>query len=183
MWGIGTKLVTCFDDPALGGVYKLVEIDKKPKIKLSGDLAKITIPYEKSLIRFYQKSANNSEKMVLDVITLSMGKDDDRELSNKLDGFQDRIFYDVYDRNKKYSMADFKFDRFEELLKPLFSNGRRSKNKIELLEARRNMEININKMDKRYLRLENSETYRILISEKLYKTRQQLIKRKLKKEN
>ncbi len=182
IWGIGTKLVTCFDDPALGGVYKLVEIDKEPKIKLSGDQAKITIPYEKSLIRFYKKSANNSEKMVLDVITLS-GEGNEQESSNKLDGFQDSIFYDVYDKNKKYNIVDFKFDRFEDLLKPLFSNGKRSKNKVELLEARKNMEIGINKMDERYLRLENPETYRILISEKLYKPRQQLIKRKLYKEN
>ena len=44
IWGIGTKLVTCFDDPALGGVYKLVEIDNEPKIKLSDEPAKITIP-------------------------------------------------------------------------------------------------------------------------------------------
>ncbi|MHA1489218.1 MAG: nicotinate phosphoribosyltransferase, partial [Promethearchaeota archaeon] len=33
LWGIGTKLATCYDDPALGGVYKLVEIDNIPKLK------------------------------------------------------------------------------------------------------------------------------------------------------
>ena len=49
MWGVGTRLVTAYDQPALGGVYKLTALrdaDGKweHKIKLSEQSAKISIP-------------------------------------------------------------------------------------------------------------------------------------------
>jgi len=49
VWGVGTRLVTGYDDPALGGVYKLSAIRRpdgawEPKLKLSEQAAKVTNP-------------------------------------------------------------------------------------------------------------------------------------------
>ncbi|MBA2115296.1 hypothetical protein [Bremerella alba] len=49
VWGVGTKLATAFDQPALGGVYKLAALQREdgswePKVKLSEQAIKTSIP-------------------------------------------------------------------------------------------------------------------------------------------
>ncbi len=60
-WGVGTKLVTAYSTPALGGVYKLTAIEEngrmQPKIKLSDNPEKITNPGLKKVIRFFDDSS------------------------------------------------------------------------------------------------------------------------------
>jgi len=59
VWGVGTKLATAFDQPALGGVYKLTAVHNSDghwqnKIKLSEQTAKISIPGMLQVRRYSQ---------------------------------------------------------------------------------------------------------------------------------
>jgi len=55
VYGIGTHLITCQAQPALGCVFKLVQVGDKPRIKLSADAGKITIPGTKKAYRLFGK--------------------------------------------------------------------------------------------------------------------------------
>ena len=59
IWGVGTRLVTSYSCPALGGVYKLSAIfengQMQPKLKVSDDPEKTTNPGVKKVVRFYDE--------------------------------------------------------------------------------------------------------------------------------
>jgi nicotinate phosphoribosyltransferase len=63
-FGIGTHLVTCQAQPALGFVYKLVMIMDNPRIKLSQDVGKVTIPAKKEVYRLI----GNENKPIIDLM-------------------------------------------------------------------------------------------------------------------
>ncbi|TFD93569.1 nicotinate phosphoribosyltransferase [Jeotgalibacillus sp. R-1-5s-1] len=72
IWGIGTKLITAYDQPALGAVYKLVSIENESgdmvdTIKISSNAEKVTTPGLKRVYRIINRVNNKSEG---DYITL-----------------------------------------------------------------------------------------------------------------
>ena len=61
-FGVGTELATSRDDPAIAGVYKLIEYNHKPKIKISED--KLTYPGIKQIYRIYNKQGEFKEDVL-----------------------------------------------------------------------------------------------------------------------
>ncbi|MBI9058154.1 MAG: nicotinate phosphoribosyltransferase [Labilibaculum sp.] len=54
-YGIGTELVTGKDTGALDGVYKLVQNNGVPRLKISENIEKITMPGKKKLVRYFDE--------------------------------------------------------------------------------------------------------------------------------
>ena len=78
MWGVGTKLATAYDQPALNGVYKLTALRRpgqtwQPKVKISEQTAKVSTPGVLQ-IRRYRQGGSFVADMIYD---LSLGVEDD----------------------------------------------------------------------------------------------------------
>ncbi|MBX7223198.1 MAG: nicotinate phosphoribosyltransferase [Blastocatellia bacterium] len=110
MWGVGTKLITGYDQPALGGVYKLSAVRSEGgewvhKVKLSEQSIKISNPGIQQVRRYYTATENIGDAIY----------DVDTNLSGGC------TIVDPMDptRMKKIS-ADV---RYRDLLVPVFRNG------------------------------------------------------------
>lgn len=95
-WGVGTKLITAYDQPALGAVYKLVAIEDEngklsDRIKISNNAEKVTVPGKKNVYRVINTLTNKSEG---DYITL------EHEEPNKEERL--KMFHPVHTYKMKY---------------------------------------------------------------------------------
>jgi nicotinate phosphoribosyltransferase len=124
VWGVGTKLVTCFDQPALGGVYKLTAIQEaggewRTPVKVSADTPKITVPGKLGVRRFYDRDGTARADMIWDEL-------------HALDG--SRVIVDPADSHHRMTI-DAAWTH-KEVLVPVFRGGRRVYDVPALEEAR-----------------------------------------------
>jgi nicotinate phosphoribosyltransferase len=163
MWGIGTKLATAYDQPALGGVYKMSAIkDKKGiwdyKIKLSEQILKINNPGIQQVRRYY-----NSSKMVADMIyDINFGVSDKN------------IIYHPADYTKR-KMLDEKALQSQDLLTPVFRQGKLTYELPEIQHIRKKVKQELDSMYAGIKRFENPHTYPVGLEEKLYDNKMKLI--------
>lgn len=109
-WGVGTKLITAFDQPALGGVYKLGAIrdSGKPwqyKLKLSEQQAKISNPGILQVRRFESAGFYAGDAIY----------DEESQLSKEV------VIVDPLDVTRRKVVSNN--DRSHDLLKPIFKDG------------------------------------------------------------
>ncbi len=68
LFGVGERMITARSEPVFGGVYKLAAVEDAkgniiPKIKVSENVEKITVPHFKKVYRFY---GNDTGKAIAD---------------------------------------------------------------------------------------------------------------------
>ncbi len=53
IFGVGTEMITGKPDAALDGVYKLTAVNETPRMKLSENIEKLTLPGKKKVVRYF----------------------------------------------------------------------------------------------------------------------------------
>ncbi len=162
VWGVGTKLVTAHDQPALGGVYKLSAIREsdaawEPKLKVSEQTAKITVPGRLGVRRF-----EDSGKLVGDMVY---------EIDSPPSG--DTVMVDPADPTRRKS-----FDvltSFRELLEPVMRSGKLQGRQPELAAVRRRATEEVSTLDATQTRFLNPHSYPVGLERSLHDSRMALI--------
>ena len=153
-WGVGTKLITAFDHPALGAVYKLAAIEDDQgnmvdTIKISSNPEKVTTPGIKNVYRIINLDTGRSEG---DYITL---EGEDPQSEERL-----HMFHPVHTYLSKY------VTHFEarELHHNIFSNGQLVYSLPNLEDIRGFVQENLNLLWDEYTRTINPHQYPVDLS-------------------
>lgn len=164
-WGVGTKLITSEDLPALGGVYKLSAVFEKdgtitPKIKLSDNTEKVTNPSFKSLYRLYDKDTNMA---IADLITLH---------EEQVDESKPLTLFHPIETWKKHELDNF---YVEKLQHEIVKNGKLVYTFPTLQEIQTFSKNELSKFWEEYLRLDMPQVYKVDLSSKLHELKISMI--------
>ena len=157
MFGVGTRLVTGYSDGALDGVYKMVQLKGRPIIKISENPAKINIPGEKELYRYYDAGDG---LWLLDGLCLAGGDDEPTVL-----------MHPDFDY-KKTEVAGLKR---EKIRKEIVKNGELVYTFPTLLETRTWSAQRFSLLYGEHKRFANPHAYHIGVSRELFDLRRSLI--------
>lgn len=161
IWGVGTKLITAFDQPALGGVYKLTAIRQpggawEHKIKLSEQAIKISNPGILQVRRFFIDG-----EAVGDMICSEDIAEPTRTIVDPLD----------LTRRKHFDATS----ETEDLLVPVFRGGRRVYDPPSLDEIRARRERELARFHPGIKRLVHPHRYPVGLEEKLFDLKTRLV--------
>lgn len=155
IFGVGTRLVTGHDSPALDGVYKLSSINNQPKLKISENLSKVNLPGLKKIYRYIQDDGS----FYADGICLN-----DQENINS-------IYHPFYPK-KHTSVEPY---QHEELLSGVMNDGVITAQLATATESAAYVQKRLGQMQKEHLRFENPHYYKVGLSEKLLDLRNRLL--------
>ena len=166
-FGVGTKLATAFDQPTLGGVYKLTATREsagapwEKRLKISESMAKLTTPGVLDVRRYYNDDGTIAGDMVFDV---SVGADEREVIVDPLDDL----------RQKNLSGK-----RYVTLLEPLARQGRvvLGPEERSAMAARDRARAGLATLDESQLRMLNPHTYPVGLDYGLSEERRALVAR------
>ena len=156
-WGVGTKLITSADMPALGGVYKLAAViddgNLIPKIKISESAEKITNPGFKNIYRVYDKATGKAEA---DMIFLR---------GETFDTSKPLVLTHPTDRWKKIVFENYELRALQQ---DVIKDGKLVRPLPALKEIKAYAEKEIDSFWDEYKRLDKPHVYKVDLSDKLY---------------
>ncbi len=166
-WGVGTKLITSADLPALGGVYKLAAVyDEEgkeiPKIKLSNTTEKITNPSFKEVYRIYDRE---TDKAIADYIT---------RFDEEVDESEPLLLFHPVDTWKRMTVKNFRARKLRVLL---VKGGKRTCAPLPLTQIRQYCAEEKGRFWEEYTRQDMPHIYKVDLSPKLYELKRGMVEK------
>lgn len=165
MFGVGERMITARSEPVFGGVYKLVAVEDEagnvvPKIKVSENVEKITVPHFKKVYRFY---GNDTGKAIADYMTV---------YDEEVDDSKDLEIFDPNATWKKKTVYDF---HARQLLEPIFLGGKLVYQSPSLPEIKAYCQQQVDTLWDEVKRFDNPHSYYVDLSQKLWDIRHDLL--------
>ena len=164
-FGVGERLITASSEAVFGGVYKLAAVEKDgeiiPKIKVSENTAKITIPGVKIPWRLFDRKTG---KAIADVITLN---------DEKIDSSEPYEIFDPIHTWKRKVVTDFVAVKLQ---KKIFENGKQVYESPSVKEISDYRKEQVDSLWDEVKRFEKPHTYYVDLSEKLWEQKNSLLK-------
>lgn len=169
-YGVGERLITASSEAVFGGVYKLSAVEKDgavvPKIKISENTAKVTLPGVKIPWRLYDK---HTGKAIADVITLG---------NEKIDSSEPYEIFDPVHTWKRKIVTDFEAKKLQV---KIFDKGEQIYENPKVSEIATYCKEQVDSMWDEVTRFENPHTYYVDLSEELWDLRYSLLDKLTKK--
>ncbi|CAN5498553.1 nicotinate phosphoribosyltransferase [soil metagenome] len=166
VYGVGTRLITSWGEPALGGVYKLVAVRQGDQwnsaIKISESPAKTPNPGRKNLWRLYDQR----NKATADLLTL---EDEEPTQMDRL------LLRDPVEHAKYRTLSQKSISKTEPLLVEILQAGKLVYDLPSLEQMRAQRVDDVNALDPGIRRLVNPHVYHVSVSQKLWDLKQELI--------
>jgi nicotinate phosphoribosyltransferase len=166
VYGVGTRLITSWGDPALGGVYKLVAVCDagiwKPAIKISESPSKTPNPGHKRVWRLYDRRG----KATADLVGL---QDESPRNSERL------ILHHPTDHTKLRTLAQEEISEIEPLLVDVLVEGQQVASPSTIEEMRLRRQADVDRLDPGVRRIMNPHIYHVSLTQRLWDLKQSLI--------
>ncbi|QKZ14718.1 nicotinate phosphoribosyltransferase [Spirosoma sp. KUDC1026] len=166
IWGVGTKLVTAYDQPALGGVYKLAALrdtetdDWQYKMKLSEQAIKTSTPGIQQVRRFRDERGFLAD-MIFDESRGALSESTNPVMIDPLDFTKRRRF-----RNN---------DAHEDLLVPVFRSGQQVYEAPDIHATRARVQAQLASLHPGIKRFVNPHIYPVGLEKDLHDLKTELI--------
>ncbi|GAA5521045.1 nicotinate phosphoribosyltransferase [Aliifodinibius salicampi] len=154
LFGVGTRLATGNDSPALDGVYKLASVNNEPKLKLSENVEKITLPGRKKVMRY----SDSQGRFYGDGILL-------------MENDPGNVIHHPHYPAKHVNISSY---QAEPLLSTVVKNGKVQIDIPTPIESAQYAKQRLSKLNEEHKRFDNPHIYKVGISEKLMDLRDTL---------